>query len=165
MSTTLGLCELRTVSLNVHHAESWLVPFHSTHQEPVVLPRIWLFFIPPQGHPNCPVATMLSVHCWCPEERVWEHKAWLEANLRIPGLGVWEVRYSHRPVICGHLQITGEAPKVKVWTEDGLSSRWRSPLGCKVTLVRQWAWGRRWSFQEFNLCLFFKGPLLREIFL
>ena len=59
MSTTLGLCESRTVSLTVHHAESWLVPFHSTHQESVVLPRIWLFFIPPQGHP-----TVQWLQCW-----------------------------------------------------------------------------------------------------
>ena len=83
MHTTLGLSEPRTVSLTIHHAESLLVPFHSTHQESMVLPRIWSRFIPREATPTAQwlqrwVST--SQYC-CPEERAWEHKAWLEANL------------------------------------------------------------------------------------
>lgn len=37
--------------------------------------------------------------------------------LRAPGIELWEGRHSHRPEIRGHREITGEAPKLKGWTD------------------------------------------------
>lgn len=105
---------------------------HSIHQESVVLPRIWLFFIPPQGHPNCPVATMLSVHfpILLPRREGLETYGLAGGKpLRTPGIEHWEVRHSHCPAIHGDLQITGEALKVKGWT-DG-------PWGKKQNMTSQ----------------------------